>query len=189
MLTLNFNPFPEIQTDRLFLRRITADDAADVFVLRADERVMQYINRPLATKIEDVNALLEKINTNIDNNDAINWGITLKGENKVIGMISFHRIEKENYRGEIGYLLHADYHRKGIMQEAISAVIHFGFYQLNFHSIEAIINPDNIASRQILEKNGFIREGFYKENYFWEGNFLDTGVYSLLKSNHLSTAK
>lgn len=180
MLTLNFNPFPEIQTERLFLRRITNEDTPEVFVLRSDENVMKYIDRPRAKVAEDAMALIEKINTAIDANEGINWGITLRGEKKVIGMISFHRIEKENYRGEIGYLLNTNYHRKGIMQEAIAAVLHFGFYHLNFHSIEAKINPANKASQQILEKNGFIKEGYFRENFYWEGNFLDTGVYSLL---------
>lgn len=180
MLSISFDPFPEIQTERLFLRQITNDDAQDVFALRSDEKVMEYIDRPRATTIDDAIALIEKINKAISENEGINWGITLKGDKTVIGMISYHRIEKENYRGEIGYLLRPDQHRKGIMQEAISAVIDFGFDQLHFHSIEAKINPGNNASRQILEKNGFVKEAYFKENYYWDGKFLDTGVYSLL---------
>jgi ribosomal-protein-alanine N-acetyltransferase len=55
---------------------------------------------------------------------------------------------------------------------------------MKLHSIEAHVNPNNIASIKLLEKNGFIREAYFKEDYFYDGKFLDTAVYSLLTSEH-----
>ena len=100
---------------------------------------------------------------------------------QMIGSIGLWRIDKAHYRGEIGYMLHHDHWGKGIMQEAIAAVIEFGFGPLKLHSIEAHINPANAASAGILEKNGFVREAYFKENYYFRGKFLDTAIYSLLK--------
>ena len=60
------------------------------------------------------------------------------------------------------------------------------FQQLHLHSIEAIVNPDNVASIGILEKNGFVREAYYKEDYYFEGKFLDSAVYSLLEPKFIS---
>jgi ribosomal-protein-alanine N-acetyltransferase len=55
---------------------------------------------------------------------------------------------------------------------------------MNLHSIEANINPENIASRKLLEKTGFVREAYFKENYFFNGKFIDSEIYSLLNKNH-----
>ena len=68
------------------------------------------------------------------------------------------------------------------MQEPITVVLEYGFNVMKLHSVEALVNPNNIASIRLLEKNGFIREAYFKENYFYNGRFLDTAVYSLLTS-------
>ena len=71
------------------------------------------------------------------------------------------------------------------MQEAIEPVIDWGFNTIQLHSIEATVNPDNIASKNILLKNGFVQEAYFKENFYYEGQFLDTVIFSLLKSKNL----
>lgn len=182
MLQVNFSPFPEINTDRLLLRQPVVSDAQDFFLLRSNVDVMQYVNRPIAKTIEDAENLIHKITDIINANDGINWCITLKeNPKKVMGNIGIWQLKKEDYRGEIGYMLHPSFWRQGIMQEAVEAVINFGFNQMKLHSIEAKINPANNASAKILEKNNFVKEAHFKEDYFWEGKFLDTVVYSLLK--------
>jgi ribosomal-protein-alanine N-acetyltransferase len=66
------------------------------------------------------------------------------------------------------------------MKEALMAVIRFGFDSMKLHSIEAHIDPVNTASALVLEKTGFIREAYFKEDFFYKGRFSDTAVYSLL---------
>ncbi|MDX1939445.1 MAG: GNAT family N-acetyltransferase [Saprospiraceae bacterium] len=180
MLVVNFNSFPILSTERLTLRRILQSDVDDLFVLRRDENIMRYIPRPLAASSEDVIKLIQVIDEGTDNNESINWAITLKKENKLIGTIGFVRMSKENHRAEVGYLLHADYQGKGIMQEALVRVINFGFYDIKLHSIEAVIDPANTASAKLLERNNFIKEAHFKENFFYEGKFLDSIHYGLL---------
>ncbi|MDB5247728.1 MAG: family N-acetyltransferase [Segetibacter sp.] len=114
------------------------------------------------------------------NNESIIWAITQKGDTKLIGMICFWNIIKEHYRAEIGYSLLYDFQGKGIMQEAMSAIIKYGFEKMNLHSIEANVNPANESSIKLLERNDFIKEAYFKENYFYDGKFLDTAIYSLL---------
>jgi ribosomal-protein-alanine N-acetyltransferase len=76
-----------------------------------------------------------------------------------------------------------EHNGKGYITEAIKAVVIYGFEQMNLHSIEAIIDPDNSASERVLQKNGFVKEAHIKENELWEGKFWDTVIYSLLKRN------
>ena len=183
MLNINFNPFPVLTTERLTIRRITNDDANELFFLRSDETVMQYVNRPKAQSMEDIGQWVKNVNTMIDNNDGIAWGIALRGEPKIIGTSSFHILIKEHYRAVIGYVMHPQYHGKGYMQEAVTAMLDYGFKTMGLHSVEAHVNPANIASIKLLERCNFVREGYFKEDFFWEGKFLDSGVYSLLAPN------
>lgn len=184
MLEIRFDEFPVLTTQRLCLRRKTANDIGDIFLLRTNDEAMKYLDKPKFQTLEEASAYFQKTEDGIIHHDNISWAITMKDEDRLIGDISFHRIDKTHHRAEIGYMLMPEHWRKGIVQEAVTAVIHYGFSVLNFHSIEAVINPQNAASAALLEKNGFVREAYYKENYHYNGHFLDSAVYSLLKSNY-----
>ncbi|SDD91452.1 ribosomal-protein-alanine N-acetyltransferase [Mucilaginibacter pineti] len=180
MLDPNFEPFPVLTTERLVLRRFSADDAADFFEVRSNEAVMQYIARPLAKTLEDALALLKVIDDLLTSNNGITWCISLKNDSRFIGSIGFWRIEKENHRAEIGYLLNPAYHGRDIMQEALDVVLNFGFEIIGLHSVAAKVDPHNFASIKLLERNNFVREGYFKENYRFNNRFSDTIIYSLL---------
>ena len=177
MVQLNFETYPEIETERLVLRKISTEDALDIFLLRTNEEAMQYIKKPKMNSIDDAIELIKVMNSP----DRIQWGIALKNNNKIIGTIGYHKIIKDHYRAEIGYMLLPVYWNTGLMSEAISSVIDFGFNKMNLHSIEAIIDPGNAVSRKILEKFNFNKEAYFKENFFFEGAFFDSEIYSLLK--------
>ena len=180
MLNLDFHPFPEISTEKLFLKQIKAVDFNDFFRLRSDKNIMKYIPRPLAKDISDVEILVEKIDAGIKNNERINWGIYLNTTGKLIGSIGYVNIYPDNLRAEIGYLLDTAFHGKGLMKEAIVAVINFGFDTMKLHSIEAVVQHMNIASAKLLEKNNFVKEAHFKEYVYHNGKYSDAVVYSLI---------
>ena len=181
MLELNLLPFLEINTNRLLLGRMQSKHAADLLPLRSSEKVMQYIDKERSNTLEEVEALIKRIDEDVINNNGITWRISLKeNPEKLIGTIGFWRIIKQNYRAEVGYMIHPDYWGKGLMKEALQAVINFGFSNIKLHSIEAHINPGNNASAKLLETMGFVREAYFKEDYFFRGAFLDSAIYSLL---------
>ena len=182
MLQINFTPFHELETERLLLRRVVESDVNEVFALRSNAETMQYIPRPLVTSNEEALEHIRMIEDKIVADEGINWAITLKGNSKLLGIIGHYRIKPEHYRSEIGYMLLPDYQGKGIITEAIKAVVAYGFDQMNLHSIEAIIDPANTASAMVLEKNGFVKEAHLRENECYNGKFLDTVIYGLLES-------
>ena len=165
------------------LRNFTKNDANDLFKLRSDKKVMRFIDRPRATSVKDALEYINKMHDSLKNNYGITWAISLKNNKPIIGTIGFWRIISEHFRAEIGYMLNTDFHAKGIMHEAMKPVLDYGFSVMNLHSVEANVNPENFASMKLLEKNGFIREAYFKENYYYNGKFLDTLVYSLLDRN------
>ena len=177
MVQLNFETYPEIETERLVLRKISIGDALDIFLLRTHEEALKYIKKPKMNSMDDAIELIKVMNSP----GRIQWGIALKNINKIIGTIGYHKIINDHYRAEIGYMLSPEYWNTGLMSEAISSVINFGFNTMNLHSIEAIIDPCNAASRKILEKFKFNKEAYFKENFFFEGSFFDSELYSLLK--------
>ena len=180
MLDISFTPFPILETDRLLLRRLDADDVNEMFELRSNPETMKYVPRPLAKTKEDALNHIQLIDSKIVSNEGINWAITLKGNPKMIGIIGFYRTKPEHYRSEIGYMILPEYNGRGITTEAVSRLIEYGFNEMKLHSIEAIIAPENTASAKVLEKNNFVKEAHLKENEFYEGRFLDTVIYSLL---------
>ena len=181
MLEVNFSPFPDLYTSRFYLRKFTPEDKEDMFELRSNPEVMKYIPRPLAVNMEDAAKHIDVLQKALDNNEGINWAIVEPDSKKVIGIIGFFNIIKEFYRAEIGYMLNPKWHNKGIMHEVLQKIIVYGFEDLKLHSIEAIIAPENTASGKLLQKNKFRKEGAFKQNCFFEGKFLDSEVYSLVK--------
>jgi ribosomal-protein-alanine N-acetyltransferase len=158
------------------------DDAPAIFFLRSNETVLKFIGREPAASIEEAIAFIQRINTAIDTNESILWGITLQDNpTEVIGTICYWRLQPENYRTEIGYALHPGHWRKGIMKEAIQKVLEYGFETMKLHSVEARTSGDNIASGAILEATGFIKEGHLKEEFFFRGEFSDSIIYSRLQ--------
>jgi ribosomal-protein-alanine N-acetyltransferase len=181
VLQLNFNPYTSLQTERLNLRQITMADAEDYFLVRSSSEAMKFIGKPLHQSIEETKELIKKIEGGINTNEAIAWALSLKENPKLFGTIGYHRIEKENFRAEIGYMILPEYWNKGLVSEAIKEVIKFGFEKMQLHSIEAKIDPNNIGSAKVLTKSGFTKDAYFKENFFYNGKFSDTEIYSLLK--------
>ena len=187
MLEVNFSPFPVLSTERLILRATGPEDVTDMYEMRSNKEVMDMIGRPVPKSEADVLELIGKIQNFVAANEAIAWSITLRDSGKYAGTISLHVIIKEHYRAEVGYMLLPAYYRQGILDEALKAVIHYGFNTLGLHSIEAQISPVNTASRKLVERNHFVQEAYFKENCFKGGKFVDTVVYSLVNSNSSRT--
>jgi ribosomal-protein-alanine N-acetyltransferase len=180
MLTINFSPFPNLETERLLLRRVDSNDVREILALRSNPDTMKYIPRPLLKTDEDALEHITMIDSKIDSNEGINWAITLKDNPKLIGIIGHYRIKPENYRAELGYMLLPEYHGKGIISEAVKEAVNYGFNAMKLHSLEAVIDPENYASAKVLEKNGFVKEAHFLDYEFFEGRFLDTVIYSIL---------
>ena len=174
MLTIDLPVFPVLTTERLVLRQLRSSDAEQVFAIRSDPLVMRHVSRPLVLTMDDAFTLIERITSSVAANDAVQLAMTLKDDDRLIGIIGFCRIIKEHRYAELGYMLAHEHWGKGYISEAIGALIPFGFNTLGFHRIEAITRPENAASIRALEKNGFVREAHFKENIFWNGSFHDS---------------
>lgn len=185
MLEVKFTSFPTLQTPRLLLREILPTDAEAIFKMRSDPLVMRYIGKPPQKDISEAKFQIEDYRQTYEQNEAVNWAICLHEKPEwLIGSVGFWKMDKVNHRCEIGYTLQYDYWRQGIMSEAITAAMEYCFKVMDFHSVEANTDPDNEGSGGILEKLGFVQEAYFRENFYFEGQFLDSRIYSKINPYH-----
>ncbi len=180
MLQIQLNPFPQISTERLHLRLAELSDGPEIFYLRSNENLMRYLDRAPLKDLLEAEQLISRIREDAKNNQGLNWVINLKPETQVIGTIGFWKFDFPNFRAEIGYMLHPEHQGKGLMSEAMKSVLEYGFHTIGLHSVEANVNPENEASIRLLERHGFRQEAYFRENYFYDGRFLDSAIYCLL---------
>lgn len=183
MINIDFSTFPNLETERLKLRRADLEDVNELYALRSDTEIMKYIPRPVATTLDEISEFIKLTDEKINNSELINWVITIKDNPKMIGTIGYYYIKPEHYRAEIGYMLLPEFQGRGYITEAIAKVVNYGFTEMKLHSIEAIIDPQNFASAKVLEKYNFNKEGHLKESEFYNGKFIDTVIYSKLNES------
>lgn len=164
MAEFYFKSFPNLTTERLKLRQLEPDDAEKIYFLRSDDQVNKYLDRPRAITIDDAVNFILTINTGIDKNEYLYWGIVLQPENKLIGTICLWNFNIEKSVAEIGYELHPDFHGKGIMHEALTKVVEFGFQKMKLRAFEAYTNIDNVKSTLLLQRNHFKKGDFPASN-------------------------
>ncbi|UEG49164.1 GNAT family N-acetyltransferase [Ferruginibacter lapsinanis] len=169
-------------TERLLLRPLLPDDAKGILHIRSNDIVNRYIDRPKANTIEDAKEFLTRIENLTNNKGCYYWAIFLKETQELIGTICYFNFDNERRMAEIGYELLPDHQRKGIMLEAISTVINFGFETLNLSVIYALVKPDNERSVLQLLKNNFSKDiNFEYINKEKSGNF---NAYILTYDNY-----
>jgi ribosomal-protein-alanine N-acetyltransferase len=176
-----FTHFPSLSTNRLDLRQIQPQDAEDLFATFSDEEAMQFYGHEPHRSLDDTHALIEQIQVRYNRREAIRWGITLKGEDRVLGSCGFHHFDAGFHRTETGYELNRTYWRQGMMTEAMSAILTYGFDFLGLHRMEAIIDIANEQSKGLLLKLGFTYEGILRQRYFFRDRFEDEHYFGLLK--------
>lgn len=178
MSKLNFTPFPILTTERLILRCLEVSDDQQIFMLRSDNRVNQYLARPKQKDIKESMAFISKINNGINNNEWIYWAITLKESSKLIGTICLWNFSSKKNVAELGYELDPALQGKGIMSEALKKIIEFGFQEIELKKIEAYTHKNNDNSSKLLQKYNFKldEERKDKENS-------DNIIFTLTKQN------
>ncbi len=168
----------ELKTERLIIRPMIMDDIESVHAYLNDEQTMRFFVEGTYS-IKKVKEVIEK--NQKDNNK---YSILLKDTNELIGHISFHPWGmRKTY--EIGWVFNKLYYNKGYATEAAKAVLQYAFTNLKAHRVIATCQPENIASKRIMEKLNMRLEGtfpkciFYKDDIWWDELF-----YAILEEEY-----
>ena len=154
-MVLDFKKFPQLITERLVLRNIENTDAELIHKLRSDEVVNKFVGRDNSSTLEKANEFILKIQNLVEKNEGLYWIIRLKENNDLIGTVCLWNFDLENEIVEIGYEMLPEFQGRGIMSEAIKAVIIYVFEEMKAKIITAFPSSDNINSVNILEKLNF----------------------------------
>ena len=172
---------PTIETERLLLRKITLNDASDMFEYASNPEVSEYTMWSTHTSIEDTKYFLQSLTKMYKRRELVDWGIVHKAEKKFIGTCGFVEWSMTHSRAEIGYALSRKYWGEGYMSEAVNAVIEFGFREMLLNRIMARCEVNNIASARVMEKVGMQLEGILRHHLFVKGRYWDLKIYSILR--------
>lgn len=161
---MKLNDFPEIETERLLLRRLRPSDWKVVSFLRSDKLVNAFVKRPAAETKEKALAFISAANIGVDQGQLFQWAITEKEKGEMIGSICLWSFSKDKKTAEVGYDLSPKFQGLGLMDEALKSLLSFGFSQLNLDLIEAFTQRNNVRSVKVLERNGFELNGDRKDD-------------------------
>jgi ribosomal-protein-alanine N-acetyltransferase len=172
---------PTINTNRLSLRAITADDVDDFYAIYSNLEVMRYWSTPPLPDRDAASKLISEIHESFERHEILKWGIALRSDHTLIGSVTLFHLDFTHRRAEIGYALGRPFWGKGYMQETLKAVLSYAFEELNLHRIEADVDPRNTASVKTVERLGFRREGYLRERWQVNGEIQDAYFYGLLR--------
>lgn len=181
----DFSQFPILNTDRLHLRQLTYDDIDDIIVLYSSPQILQFLNQPATDTLDKARGLINWFADMFDNGESVQWGISLKGENHLIGTCGNYQWEQDDRKIDIGYQIHPDHWGQGYATEACHAILGWSFENLNLHRIQADCTVGNIASERVLLKCGFQVEGIWRESTWEHGRFVDVKQFGLLRREYM----
>jgi len=171
----------ELSTPRLRLRAFRAQDAEALLAIYADPAVCRYLPWPAWASIDLAHRRLERAANEMAAGETVNLLIVRAADEAVVGDCTLFHLDAQCRRAEVGYSLAAPAWGQGIMQEAVGALLQFGFDAMDLHRVEADIDPRNTASARSLERLGFVREGLLRERWIVEGEVSDSEIYGLLR--------
>jgi len=171
-------------TDRLLLRPLEKGDRDAVLEIYSDAETMLYwSSEPISTFGQADEIIENEIKWGAEGN-CWNRGIALVESNLLIGKICLFQISEQNRRAEIGYLLNRQHWGKGYMSEAMEFLLAFAFDEMDLHRIEADTDPDNLPSLALLDRFGFVREGYFPDRWFVHGKWHDSVMLGLLEDTY-----
>ncbi len=169
-----------IETKRLLLRKINLSDAYDMYEYTSNPLVTTYLQWEPHTQIADTQGYIAGVIKKYESLDTeFTFGIELKSEKKLIGVLKVLNISYYNKRGEFTSILNPLYQKNGYMGEAWIGLLDFCFNNAGLNRIQSYVTEDNIASINKNLKAGLVFEGRLKEYLYVKGEFKDTLVYAI----------
>jgi RimJ/RimL family protein N-acetyltransferase len=155
---------PVIRTTRLTLRQLAAEDAPVLHHIYQSEGVLQYFPNPTPPPLERVQSFISSQDTHWLEHGYGNWGIVASAGSGIIGWVGLQDLPELN-ETEVGFLLDRPFWGMGYATEAARAALKFGFEGHDLDHIIALVHPENLASRRVIEKCGMV----YTETLFLWG--------------------
>jgi [ribosomal protein S5]-alanine N-acetyltransferase len=171
--------------ENLLLRPFRLSDAKRVQLLAGDEAIAAgAINIPHPYTDGIAESWINNHQREYEKGNSLILAITIKDKDLLIGSIGLY-INKKHQHAELGYWVGKDYWGKGYCSEAVAGVIKYAFCNIALNKIYANFLTRNPASGKVLMKNGFTKEGYFRQHVKYFEKFEDIECFGLLQSEYL----
>jgi len=170
-----------LETERMFLRELTPEMFNRLFRTCSEAEIKSYLGLKSTVEYKEMRKRFEGGTTTYYTSFK-HFLLLDKQDKRVIGRCDFHTWVPTHQRAEVGYTMTSEAHKnKGLMKEALRAVLSFGFKHMGLYRVEALAAPHNIPSLQLLKHYSFKQEGHLRNHYMVNGVLEDSLLFSLLR--------
>ena len=172
--------FFELKTNRLILKKISYDDLNDYAEWKMQEIYHEHLPSRAKTK-EEYKKSIDAIVKNYQDKESSNlvWGVFYN--NKLIGTVSIEDWNLTHKYCEIGWGLNPNFQKQGFAYEATTRLINYIFEKSDINRISIVIWDNNLSSKKLAQKLGFVQEGIERKARFKNNKFIDLYCYGLLR--------
>jgi methylmalonyl-CoA epimerase len=176
--------FPVLNTKRLVLRQFQMKDAHTVYEMFAREDMNHYLETETMQSIEEAELRVQNRISLFEKGWGCRWAIAPKeSPEDLIGSCGYFKVRVGTHTVEIGFEVHPEYWRQGIMTEAMTSILDYSFSDnslLPVNRVEALVDPANRKSIALLKSLGFWDEGVRRKFGYWKGSYHDVKLFALL---------
>ena len=173
---------PAFETRRLVLRPIEESDAPGLHGAYGDAEAMRFWDAPPSVDVAETASRIRQTLA-VERRWHGMWAI-LSRSGGFAGAINYHNVDPRNRRLALGWIVAPAFWKQGLVTEAAEIVLHHCFAAMEMHRIEALIEPENTASRRLATKLGFKQESdLLRDRLYVEGQYRSVLMYSLLQGD------
>jgi len=176
-----FQPPEPIEAERVRVRLLAESDLPALFEVNSDEAVTKLLPYATWTSAADGDAWFARMAGIQATGLALQLVVADRQSDKAIGTALLFRLEEGSARAELGYVLGRAHWGRGLMHEALSALLGRAFGTMALRRIEAEVDVRNAASAQLLRRLGFAREGLLRQRWVARGEARDVEMFGLLR--------
>lgn len=178
-----------LETERLILRRFTLNDLEQIYYnCWSDFEVWKWTSYKPMHCVEDVincaKMFTEQWLGAYDRPNRYSWAIQLKSSKEVIGRLFGMHPDDQLGQVELAYEIGQKWWNKGLMTEAVKAVIDFFFNEVGCNRIYSYHASENIASGEVMKKCGMIYEGTMRQDCKCNNGLFDKVNYAILSDDY-----
>ena len=171
-----------IETERLLVRPIVDADLPALMAINSDAEVTALLPYATWTSMADAQAWLARMRGIEATGTALQFVVALRSTQEAIGTCLLFRLDEGSARAELGYALGRAHWGRGVMHEALAALLGHAFGPMGLRRIEAEIDPRNVASARLVQRLGFTKEGLLRQRWVTKGQAADVEIHGLLRS-------
>jgi RimJ/RimL family protein N-acetyltransferase len=177
-------PAYPIETPRLLLRPFVPADFDELFAIRSRIDVTRFLYWEPSSREETAAELAKRVRerTLDREGETLHLAMELRDGGAMIGDVGLTWLSKRHQQGEIGFVVHPDFHGRGLAREGATEILRLGFEHFGLHRIIGRCDPQNEASAGLMRRLGMRQEAHFVQNEIFKGDWGDELVFAMLAS-------